>query len=341
MIDKLIRKSIQQLTPYTTARDAFKGQAQLFLDANESPYPSPYNRYPDPQQEQLKARIAELKKVKTTQLFFGNGSDEAIDLVVRIFCEPNVDSILIVEPTYGMYAVCAQINGVAVLHSTLDENFDLDIDSLLQTVTLTTKVIFLCSPNNPSGNLLNREKVEHLIRTFPGIVVIDEAYIDFSDDPGFTLSLGNYSNLVILQTLSKAWGLAGLRLGICMASEEIIRALNKVKYPYNVSALTQQFAIEILHNDLQQKRQVSEIKTERERLRSALTTLKIVKQVYPSQANFLLVRMENAKATYQALLDNGIIVRDRSSSLHCENCLRITVGTPQENRQLIDTLRKI
>lgn len=339
MIQKLIRKNIQQLTPYASARDEFQGEGQIFLDANENPYPSSYNRYPDPLQRKLKEKIAALKGVRSSQLFLGNGSDEAIDLLIRAFCEPREDSILITEPTYGMYGVCAGVNGVAVQKVLLTSNFELDTSHF--TISPTTKLVFLCSPNNPSGNLLQREKIEKIIKEFNGIVVIDEAYIDFSNDPGFVPALSHYPNLVILQTHSKAWGLAGLRLGLCMASEEIISVLNKIKYPYNISTVTQQLAYDQLLTPKQKDIWVTSTKIEKGKLKQALTEIKIVLKVYPSDANFLLVKMTNAKSVYQKLVKNGIVVRDRSSVVHCEECLRITIGTPQENELLINVLKSI
>lgn len=341
MIQNLIRKNILQLTPYSSARDEFQGDGQVFLDANESPYPSPYNRYPDPLQRKLKEKIAGLKGINSSQLFLGNGSDEAIDLLIRAFCEPSKDSILITEPTYGMYAVCAAVNDVVVQRVLLTQEYELDIDLIFNSILPSAKIIFLCSPNNPSGNLLQREKVEKVIRRFNGIVVIDEAYIDFANDPGFVPELTHYPNLVILQTLSKAWGLAGLRLGLCMASEEIINVLNKIKYPYNVNVVTQQIAFETLLTTDQMLASVGTILQERKKLRNALSALKIVSKIFPSDANFLLVKIANAKEVYQKLLKQGIVVRDRSSVVRCEECLRITIGTPQENEILINALKNI
>ncbi len=341
MIQNLIRKNILQLKPYSSARDEYQGEGQIFLDANENPYPSPYNRYPDPLQRKLKEKIAGLKGINSSQLFLGNGSDEAIDLLIRAFCEPSKDSILITEPTYGMYAVCAAVNDVVVQRVLLTQEYELDIDLIFNSILPSAKIIFLCSPNNPSGNLLQREKVEKVIRRFNGIVVIDEAYIDFANDPGFVPELTHYPNLVILQTLSKAWGLAGLRLGLCMASEEIINVLNKIKYPYNVNVVTQQIAFETLLTTDQMLASVGTILQERKKLRNALSAIKIVSKIFPSDANFLLVKIANAKEVYQKLLKQGIVVRDRSSVVRCEECLRITIGTPQENEILINALKNI
>lgn len=339
MINNLIRKNIQQLTPYSSARDEFKGDASVFLDANENPYPSPHNRYPDPLQKKLKERLSELKGVRPSQIFIGNGSDEAIDLLIRACCEPYQDSILVIEPTYGMYVVCADINGVNIQRVSLLPDFSLDAQRVIDSITSSTKIIFLCSPNNPSGNLLEREKVEIILQRFTGLVVIDEAYLDFANDPGFISVLSRYPNLVVLQTLSKAWGLAGLRLGMCFASEEIIHVLNKIKYPYNINSVTQQIVYDTLLNADQMIIRVHTILQEREKLKDALLALKIVTKVFSSDANFLLVKVLNPKSVYQNLLKKGIVVRDRSSIPGCEDCLRITVGTPQENESLINMLK--
>lgn len=341
MITNLIRKNIRQLKPYSSARDEFKGEAEVYLDANENPYPSAYNRYPDPLQLKLKEKIGLLKGLHPSHIFLGNGSDEAIDLLIRVFCEPYQDSILITDPTYGMYSVAGEVNGAIIKRSPLTPDFELDTHSVFNTIDDTTKIVFLCSPNNPSGNLFNKNKVKEIIKTFKGLVVIDEAYIDFAKDKGFIEELPTYPNLVILQTFSKAWGLAGLRLGMCFASEEIIRVLNKIKYPYNVNSYTQQKALEALDNTDQVKKCVNEILVERETLGKNLHQLKVVKRIYPSDANFLLVQMDNAKVVYDRLINANIIVRDRSGVIHCDNCLRITIGTPQENKRLLDTLKQL
>lgn len=340
-MNNFIRKNIQQLVPYSSARDEFAGEATIFLDANENPYPSPYNRYPDPLQKKLKVRLSELKNIQPSQFFIGNGSDEPIDLLIRACCEPNQDSILITEPTYGMYRVCADINAVRVQCVPLLPDFQLDTEQILGSITPSTKIIFLCSPNNPSGNLLERARIEKIIQRFNGLVVIDEAYIDFANDRGFVSELSRYSNLVILQTLSKAWGLAGLRLGICMAPEEIINVLNKIKYPYNINVLTQQLACDTLLTSDQMRSRVALILLEREKLRAALSSLKLVIKIFPSDANFLLVQVQHAKSVHQRLLKKGIVVRDRSSAPGCEECLRITVGTPEENEVLINALKNL
>jgi histidinol-phosphate aminotransferase len=340
-IVKLVRKNILEMKPYSSARDDFKGDADIFLDANENPYPSPYNRYPDPLQWKVKERLSLIKGVKPEQMFLGNGSDEAIDLLIRAFCEPHEDSILITEPTYGMYAVCANVNAVPIRTVLLDKDFDLDLEQMLSVDDKNLKLVFLCSPNNPSGNLMSRSRILSLLERFQGLVVIDEAYIDFANAQSFTKELENYPNLVILQTFSKAWGLAGLRLGMCFASPEIIGILNKIKYPYNVNVETQQLVLEAMDHEDQTKLVVSTILKERERLANELLALAITGTVYPSDANFLLVRVQDAPATYHYLMDQGIIVRDRSSVKLCDGCLRITIGTPQENNGLISALKKM
>lgn len=340
-IHTLVRKNILALKPYSSARDEFVGEADIYLDANENPYPSPYNRYPDPLQRTVKEKLAKLKGVKPDQIFLGNGSDEAIDLIIRAFCEPNQDSILITEPTYGMYAVCAGVNGVNVQQVLLDHEFDLDLEAFPNTFDATTKVLFLCSPNNPTSNLLSREKITQVLKRFYGIVVIDEAYIDFAKAKSFVKDLSKYPNLVVLQTFSKAWGLAGLRLGACFASPDIINILNKIKYPYNINSRTQDLVIDALENSYRKDIWVDEILTQREKLGKALKTLSIVEKVFPSNANFLLVRVKDAPGIYQYLLDKSIIVRDRSRVTLCYNCLRITVGTPEENDHLINVLKEL
>jgi histidinol-phosphate aminotransferase len=340
-IHSLARKNILAMKPYSSARDDFKGEAEVFLDANENPFPSDYNRYPDPLQLRVKAKLAELKNVKAEQIFLGNGSDEAIDLLIRAFCEPNRDSILITDPTYGMYSVCAEVNAVKIQKVKLTKDFDLDIEAFRKAIDGTTKIIFLCSPNNPSGNLLSHERIIEILNRFYGLVVIDEAYLDFAKTQSFIGELSKYPNLIILQTFSKAWGLAGLRLGMCFACEEIISILNKIKYPYNVNVLTQNLAVETLENAYRKDIMVDEILKERENLTKKLQTVKTVEKIFPSDANFLLVRVKDAPATYQDLMRKGIIVRDRSRVTLCENCLRITVGTSEENESLIKALQQL
>jgi len=334
----LVRPNIRNLKPYSTARDEFKGEADIYLDANENPFPSLYHRYPDPMQWKIKEKLASIKHVAPEQIFIGNGSDEAIDLIIRAFCEPGRDAILITEPTYGMYSVCAGVNDVQVKKATLTPSFELDLKRIQEVLDTTVKVIFLCSPNNPSGNLLSKNTVIELIQSFPGIVVVDEAYIDFTPDEGLIPALKKFPNLIVMQTLSKAWGLAGLRLGMAFASAEIIRVLNKIKYPYNINSVTQKLVLEQLNSEVRKNEQVSIIQQERTSLDKQLRELPVVLHTYPSDANFILVKMTDAKAIYDYLINKSIIVRDRSSVVLCDNCLRITIGTPDENQRLLETL---
>jgi len=329
------------MKPYSSARDEFKGEADIFLDANENPYPSPYNRYPDPLQWKVKEKLAPIKKVRPEQIFLGNGSDEAIDLVIRAFCEPGTDSILITDPTYGMYAVCADVNAVNVQRVTLTTDFDLDLEKIWKTIDPTTKVIFFCSPNNPTGNLLNNDKIKEVMRKFRGLVVIDEAYIDFTSSKSFAEELDEYPNLIVLQTFSKAWGLAGLRLGMAFASRDIINILNKIKYPYNVNIQTQDLALKTLTFQRQKEQWVIEIIEQRKRMETELSMLPITKKVYHSDSNFLLVQVSEAVKTYKYLMNRGIIVRDRSNVTLCHDCLRITIGTPAENVRLLKALKEM
>jgi histidinol-phosphate aminotransferase len=340
-INTLVRRNILSMKPYASARDEFKGEADIFLDANENPYPSPYNRYPDPLQWRVKEKLAAIKGVNPEQVFLGNGSDEAIDLIIRAFCEPNQDSILITEPTYGMYSVCAEVNAVKVQQVLLTPDFDLDLEPIPNAFDATTKVLFLCSPNNPTGNLLDHQKIKEVLKRFYGLVVVDEAYIDFAKSKSFVLELAHYPNLVVLQTFSKAWGLAGLRLGMCFASPEIIRILNKIKYPYNVNIRTQELALDAMEHEIKKNEWVKEILEQRGKMETALRKLSITKEVFPSDANFLLVRVKEAQETYRQLMNMGIIIRDRSKVALCFNCLRITVGTPEENERLVEALRKL
>jgi histidinol-phosphate aminotransferase len=340
-IQSLVRKNILKMKPYSSARDEFKGEAEIFLDANENPYQTPYNRYPDPLQWKVKEKLSPIKGVSPAQIFLGNGSDEPIDLIIRAFCEPNQDSILITDPTYGMYAVCAEVNAVNIQHVPLTADFDIDLDAFPKTFDNTTKVAFLCSPNNPTGNLLSRDKIHEVLTRFYGIVVIDEAYIDFAKTNSFVQELERYPNLVVLQTFSKAWGLAGLRLGMAFASPEIIAILNKIKYPYNINIQTQQLALEALDNGYKKDIWVDEILVSRDKLVNGLRKLKIVEKIYPSDANFVLVKVKDAPGTYRYLTELGIIVRDRSKVTLCYNCIRITVGTPEENETLIAALQKL
>lgn len=336
-LQQLIRPTILALQPYSSARDEFDGEADVFLDANESPYPTAYNRYPDPLQRKLKAKIATLKNVHPNQIFLGNGSDEAIDLLIRIFCTPGTDAIVMPVPTYGMYSVCAAVNQVAVKSVSLTSDFQLDVPTLLDAAR-GCKIMFLCSPNNPSGNLLRPEDVVTVLTSFEGIVVVDEAYIDFAASPGFIGSLHQFPTLVVLQTLSKAWGLAGLRLGMAFANAILISWMNKVKYPYNINTVTQELALARLNNIDAFRQQVTQLNNERDNLVKSLQLLPAVITVYPSDANFLLVKFRNAASVFQTLLNRKIIVRDRSRVILCDDCLRITVGTPEENQQLLNVL---
>lgn len=340
-IRSLVRKNILTMKPYSSARDEYQGEAEVFLDANENPYPSPYNRYPDPLQKEVKEKLAALKGVDPSQIFLGNGSDEGIDLLIRAFCEPNHDSILITEPTYGMYAVCAEVNAVNIQQVLLTPDFDLDLEAFPNTFDATTKIIFLCSPNNPTANLLSRDRIIEVLNRFYGLVVVDEAYIDFAKSKSFVQELKKYPNLVVLQTFSKAWGLAGLRLGMCFASPDIISILNKIKYPYNVNIRTQELALEALDNVYKKDIWVDEILNQRDKLVKALKGVRIVDKVFPTDSNFILARVQDATATYHYLADNKIIVRDRSRVALCYNCLRITVGTPEENEALIKALKQL
>ncbi|NOS92173.1 MAG: histidinol-phosphate transaminase [Cyclobacteriaceae bacterium] len=340
-ITQLVRPNISKLKPYSSARDDFKGSASVYLDANENPYPSDFNRYPDPHQQKLKTKIAAIKNIPTENIFVGNGSDEPIDLLFRAFCEPGIDNVLIPEPTYGMYTVSANINNIAIKNISLTPDFDLDVEAISKALDKNTKLLFLCSPNNPSGNLLSEEKINQLLHAFPGLVVVDEAYIDFTKRLGFLAKINDYSNLVVLQTLSKAWGMASLRIGMCFAPPEIIQVLNKIKPPYNISGINQQLAEQALNDVARKEKNVQEIIAQREWLKKELNQLPSVHQVYPSEANFLLVKIAGAREKYQQLIRTGVVVRDRSSVILCQDCLRITVGTPSENQQLITSLEKL
>lgn len=340
-LQELVRPNIWRLQPYSCARDEFKGkQAHVFLDANESPYNAPYNRYPDPLQEELKVKLAHIKGVYQARIFLGNGSDEAIDLVYRIFCEPGVDNVVAIAPTYGMYKVCADINDVEYRTVSLDENFQLDADKVLGAVDAHTKVIWLCTPNNPTGNDLDHKDVERVILGFDGIVVVDEAYSDFSSGMPWRIGLANYSNLIVLNTFSKAWESASIRLGMAFASEEIISLFNKVKYPYNVNKLTQDMAVKMLDDAHAVYRNVRQICRERQHMIPALAELPICLKVYPSSANFVLVKVTDADSIYRYLVDKGIVVRNRNRVRLCEGCLRITIGSQQENNELLAALRQ-
>lgn len=340
-LKELVRKNILDLKPYSSARDEYKGvKASVFLDANESPYNNPVNRYPDPLQEDLKAMLANVKGVEKNKIFLGNGSDEAIDLVYRIFCRPEKDNVVALEPTYGMYEVCADINDVEYRKVRLDDDFQFKAEWLLDAVDENTKLIFICSPNNPTGNNLSREEIVKVLELFDGIVVIDEAYSDFSCARPFRLDLDKYKNMIVLNTFSKAMGCAAIRLGIAYAQPEIIEFFNKVKYPYNVNQLTQEKAKEVLTNLPSIQMQVNMILEERRFLVEAFSVLPLCRKVYPTDSNFFLAKVDDADKIYRYLVDNGIIVRNRSKVALCGDCLRVTVGNKSENTQLLAALRK-
>jgi histidinol-phosphate aminotransferase len=337
----LARENIRKLKPYSSARDDFKGKARVFLDANENPLQSDFNRYPDPHQHLLKDAIGKLKNVPVNTIFIGNGSDEAIDLLFRVFCEPGRDNVIIPEPTYGMYAVSAAVNDTHVISTQLAPDFGLNARQVLQAVTAQTKIVFLCSPNNPSGNLLPRTEVEYLIKHFQGIVVIDEAYVDFAGVAGWLPGFKEFPNLVVLQTFSKAWGLAGLRLGVCFASAMIVGLLDKIKPPYNIGSFAQSYLLKQIHSGRENvKHAVETIISERKWLQHQFSLVHSVKKVHPSHANFLLVEFLNSSVVFNHLTSQGIIVRDRSGAVNCSNCLRITVGTREENIKLIEALKE-
>lgn len=339
-LSKLVRPNIWALEPYSCARDEFKGRdAHVFLDANENPYNDPINRYPDPLQEKVKERLAPLKGVRPSQIFLGNGSDEAIDLVYRIFCNPKVDNVVAIAPTYGMYKVCADINDVEYRSVPLSEDWQFEPKALLDATDANTKVIWICSPNNPSGNDFHRESIHEVLMNFEGIVVVDEAYSDFSTNQPFRTLLDNYPNLIVLNTFSKAWASAAIRLGMAFASEELIALFNKVKYPYNVNLLTQEKALTLLDELATIDGWLAQIKREREHVLPALEELPIVQKVFPTDANFVLVRVTDANAVYRYLIDQGIVVRNRNRVQLCKDCLRITIGTRQENNELLGALR--
>ena len=340
-LEQLVRKNIWSLAPYSSARDEYSGkEAHVFLDANENPYNAPYNRYPDPLQREVKKLLERVKGVPSENIFLGNGSDEAIDLPYRIFCEPGRDNVVSIAPTYGMYQVCADINDIECRQVLLDDNFQLHADAVLQACDEHTKIIWLCSPNNPTGNSLDRDEMMKVVEGFDGIVIVDEAYIDFAQQLSLRQELPTHPNLIILQTMSKAWGSAAIRLGMAFASKEIIAIYNKVKYPYNVNLLTQQQAMEMLKDPFEVDKTVKIILQERNRLMQAFRELSLCEQIYPTDANFFLARVTDAKRIYDYLVDKGIIVRNRSRIQLCQNCLRITIGTRTENNELLSALRQ-
>ena len=343
-LQKLVRENIRRLTPYSSARHEFKGDASVFLDANEnsfgSPLPESYNRYPDPLQWQLKTGISAIKNIFPENIFIGNGSDEVIDLAYRIFCEPRKDNVIICPPTYGMYEVSANINDVEVRKVNLTEDFQLDVEGILKAVDEHSKLLFICSPNNPTGNSMKRLDIERLLSAFPGIVLIDEAYINFSEQESFAAALTTYKNLIVMQTLSKAWGLASLRLGLAFTSQAMIGLFNKVKPPYNINIASQQLALAALQNAPQVREWVAETVEQRQYLEKQLSGFSFVEKIYHSDANFLLVKVNDAAKLYMYLTKNKIIVRNRSKEVLCGNCLRITIGTKEEDQILLDALKK-
>lgn len=340
-LQELTRKNVWELKPYSSARDEYSGvEASVFLDANENPFNTPINRYPDPLQHELKSLIAPIKGVDAEQIFLGNGSDEAIDLLFRAFCNPGVDNVVAIEPTYGMYKVCADVNDVEYRKVLLNDTFDLDAKELLAKTDQNTKLIFICSPNNPTGNALNRQQIDIVLDRFDGLVVIDEAYADFSAHESLLKSLSKYENLIVLQTFSKAWGCAAIRLGMAFTNKEIIGILNKIKYPYNVNLLTQQEAIKILKDYNKVTEWVKVLLEERGRLMQQVRELPCTEKVYPTDANFFLVKVTDANAIYKFLVSKGIIVRNRTNVTLCGNCLRITIGTQSENDELIKMLKQ-
>lgn len=341
-LETLVRPNIRSLKPYSSARNEFKGEANVFLDANENSIGSPllkwYNRYPDPMQWAIKEKVAAIKKVTKEQIFLGNGSDEAIDLLFRCFCEPGIDEVIICPPTYGMYEVSANINNTKINRVPLTEQFQLDLEALELAIKPSTKIIWICSPNNPTGNSIDSVDIELILNNFDGLVVIDEAYINFSRQKSWLADLNEYPNLVVLQTLSKAWGLAGIRMGMAFASTAIIGYLNKVKPPYNISQPVQELALKALDEIGQVNDMIVTLVNERKQMESLLLKISEVIHVYPSDANFLLVKVKDAGALYKHLVNHGIVVRDRSNVEKCEGCLRITVGTPLENQKLLQSI---
>lgn len=342
-IQDLIRPTIKALKPYSSARDEFQGNsdAMVFLDANENPFENGVNRYPDPQQRSVRSLLSKIKNISQQNILLGNGSDEVLDLIYRVFCEPNQDNIITLPPTYGMYSVLANINAVEIKTVQLDNNFQPKVDQILNTATSNSKLLFLCSPNNPTGNSFEAKSIERLIKEFKGIVVIDEAYIDFSNEESWVSRLSEFPNLIVTQTLSKAYGMAGIRLGICYASEDIISVLNRIKPPYNVNELTQQKAIAQLEQNMLTKQQVADILKERNILTGKLETVSFISKIYPSDANFVLAKVDDATKRYNQLIEKGIVIRNRTTQPGCENCLRFTIGTPEENEKLIKELLSI
>ncbi len=342
-INKLVRPNVLTMEAYSSARDEYtsEGSKMIFLDANENPNESGVNRYPDPQQKKLKSKLSEIKKIPSKNILLGNGSDEVLDLIYRAFCEPGMDNIISLPPTYGMYKVLAGINNIESREVLLTEDFEPNVEEIFNRVDENTKLIFLCSPNNPTGNSFSKNHITEILEKFDGLVVLDEAYIDFSEQASWIEELGSYPNLIITQTLSKAFGMAGIRLGICYASEEIIAILNKIKPPYNVNELTQNRAQYRLQNISETNREIADILNEREVLSKALLEVKIVQKIYRSDANFLLVKVDDALKRYNQLLDKGIVIRNRTNQPLCENTLRLTIGISEENLKLIKALKSL
>jgi histidinol-phosphate aminotransferase len=339
-LKELTRPNIWSLAPYSSARNEYSGHvAHVFLDANENPYNAPYNRYPDPLQLEVKERLSAIKGVPADCIFLGNGSDEAIDLVYRCFCEPGKDNVVAICPTYGMYEVCADINNVEYRSVMLDEQYQVSADKLLAAADANTKAIWICSPNNPTGNNINREEIIKVIESFDGFVIVDEAYIDFSSEPTILRQLAQYPNLIVLHTMSKAWGSAAIRMGMAFAQKDVIDIFNKVKYPYNVNLLTQEQALKRLNDTISVEQWVNILKLERGRLMKAFAELPICEKVYPTDANFFLAKMTDAQGIYDYLVNEGIIVRNRTRITLCHNCLRVTIGTKEENSELLGALR--
>ena len=342
-LNKLIRPAVKAMKSYSSARDEFESQDEdlVFLDANENPFSNGLNRYPDPQQMKLKNKLAALKGLRPSQILCGNGSDEVLDLIFRAFCEPNTDAIITLTPTYGMYAVLANINGIQQQCVSLTADFQIDVPAVLNAIQPNSKLLFICSPNNPSGNVMSRTAIKEILKAFKGLVVIDEAYIDFTDTQSWLDHLSEYPNLVVTQTLSKAYGLAGIRLGICYASEEIIAVLNKIKPPYNINSLTQKAALTAISQQENTKQQLKTILDQRTELIKEFKKIAWIEKLYPTDANFILIRVDNANLRYEQLKNKGIIVRNRTREDGCTNCLRITVGTAEENKRLINTLNTL
>lgn len=342
-LKRLLRKNIISLSAYSSARDEFKETTNefVFIDANENPFNNGYNRYPDPQQIKVKQKLAEIKHIDVNQILLGNGSDEVLDLIFRVFCEPNMDNIITLPPTYGMYSVLANLNAIEIKEVYLSNDFQPQVETILNTQNDRSKLLLLCSPNNPTANSFDNRLVEQLIKSFKGVVIIDEAYIDFSTQESWLKRLNDFPNLIITQTMSKAYGLAGIRLGVCYASKEIIAVLNKIKPPYNINQLTQEKALKKLDEIDMVSNEVMRILSERQQLISQLESISFINRVFPSDSNFLLVKVDNADKRYKELINNGIVVRNRTNQPLCNNCLRLTIGTPDENKKLITTLKQI